>query len=459
MWSQDKSYVPPPPSYNQPPPPPSYSNGHSQPKKRYDPEEEDEEEFVPRPQPATQAKSSGSGIDFTKYDDIPVECSGRSPVAPIGTWKDMELGSIIQANIDAAKYTKPTPVQRWSLPIVLNGRDLMSCAQTGSGKTAAFLLPVLVNLTKMRDYGQNNGGYGRKATPYVLVIAPTRELAIQIFDECKKFSAGTRIRACILYGGAPMGGQLRDLERGCDVIIATPGRLTDVMDRGKVSLANIRFLILDEADRMLDMGFEPQIRRIVQKEDMPVTGKRQTLMFSATFPKEIQQLASQFLHDYLFLTIGRVGSTTELVAQRFVKVFDESDKQSKLLQLVATVPGLTLIFVETKKKANSLDYYLKRNGYASSSIHGDREQAEREAALKSFSTGRTPYLIATNVAARGLDISNVTHVINYDMAPNIDDYVHRIGRTGRAGKAGISTTFLSTDNAGVVLFDQIIKRC
>lgn len=201
---------------------------------------------------------------------------------------------------------------------------------------------------------------------------------------------------------------------------------------------------------MLDMGFEPQIRRIVQKEDMPTTGKRQTLMFSATFPKEIQQLASQFLHDYLFLTIGRVGSTTELVSQKFVKVFDESDKQQKLLQLVATVPGLTLIFVETKKKANNLDYYLKRNGFPSSSIHGDREQAEREAALKSFSSGRTPYLIATNVAARGLDISGVVHVINYDMAPNIDDYVHRIGRTGRAGKAGVSTTFMTTDNANVV---------
>ena len=270
MWSQEKSFVPPPPStaYNQPPPPPS--NGHSKDKKRYDPlEDDDEDDFVPLPprppqhqqqqqqqhhhhqqypQPPQQAQQhTGSGIDFSKYDDIPVECSGRSPVSPISSWRDIDLTSTIQKNIDDAKYTKPTPVQRYSLPIVMNGRDLMSCAQTGSGKTAAFLLPVLVNLTKMRDYGNGNGGYGRKATPYVLVLAPTRELAIQIFDECKKFSNGTRIRACILYGGAPMGGQLRELERGCDVIIATPGRLTDVMDRGKVSLANIKYLILDEA--------------------------------------------------------------------------------------------------------------------------------------------------------------------------------------------------------------------
>jgi len=294
------------------------------------------------------------------------------------------------------------------------------------------------------------GAYARrKICPYALVLAPTRELACQIYDEAKKFSYKTGLKSVVVYGGAPIGYQLRDLERGCDILVATPGRLVDIMERARLSVSHIKWLILDEADRMLDMGFEPQIRRIVEGEDMPGTGKRQTLMFSATFPKEIQRLAASFLYEYVFLAVGRVGSTTELVTQKFIRV-EESDKMGMLLDLINSVKGLTIIFVETKRKADLLEDFLVREGYSATSIHGDRVQQDRTAALKTFSSGQTPFLIATNVAARGLDIDNIAHVINYDMPTDIDDYVHRIGRTGRAGKPGMATAFIGEDNANVI---------
>jgi len=385
-------------------------------------------------------------IDFEKYDDIPVEASGRDCPEFISSWKEVDLGHEIQRNIEVAKYSKPTPVQRYSLPIVIAGRDLMSCAQTGSGKTAAFLVPIISQLLKLtRRFNQDRS----KIAPLALVLAPTRELACQIHEEARKFSNSTYLKTAILYGGVSIRDQCKDLFRGADILVATPGRLADIIDRGKVTLSQIRFLVLDEADRMLDMGFEPQIRQIVEQRDMPQTGARQTLMFSATFAKEMQLLAASFLHDYIFLTIGRVGSTTELVTQKFIKVNDESDKEVKLLELVGSIKGLTIIFVETKKKASQIDYFLRKRGFPATSIHGDRDQYSRTAALKSFSTGMTPFLIATNVAARGLDISNIAHVINYDMPNNVDDYVHRIGRTGRAGKNGISTAFISEDNSGI----------
>lgn len=387
-------------------------------------------------------------IDFEKYDEIPVEMSGHDCPQPIEKWEDCELGSLLHSNIKLANYKRPTPVQRHSLPIVMSGRDLMGCAQTGSGKTAAFLFPIISGLLKAGP-GPDAGYRARKVFPLALVLAPTRELACQIYDEARKFGYKTGIKSVVVYGGAPIGYQLRDLEKGCDILVATPGRLVDIMERARVSLSQIRYLVLDEADRMLDMGFEPQIRRIVEGEDMPRTGDRQTLMFSATFPKEIQQLASAFLYDYVFLAVGRVGSTTDLVTQKFIRT-EEADKPNMLLDLISSVKGLTIIFVETKRKADMLEDFLVRERFRATSIHGDRDQSDRTAALRNFATGHSPYLIATNVAARGLDIDNIAHVINYDMPTDIDDYVHRIGRTGRAGKPGLATAFITEENAGIV---------
>jgi len=391
-------------------------------------------------------------LDFEKYDEIPVETSGREVPSPIQAFKDVELGRIVMENIRAVGYDRPTPVQKHGIPVVMNSRDLMACAQTGSGKTAAFLLPIIAKLSQ--SSGSYNDYYRRgpamKGFPQCLIVAPTRELACQIFDEAKKFSFHTPIKSAVVYGGSSIGPQLRSLEYGCDLLVGTPGRLMDIMERGKVSWTNIKYLVLDEADRMLDMGFEPQIRKIVESTDMPRKGQRRTLMFSATFPKEIQQLAASFLEDYIFLAVGRVGSTTELVTQKFVRV-EEYGKQAALLELLSTSPkGLTLIFVETKRTADILGNFLFAKGYPATSIHGDRTQRDRTAALHTFSVGQTPYLVATNVAARGLDIENVLQVINYDMPGDIDDYVHRIGRTGRAGKTGISTSFITSNNLNIV---------
>ncbi|KAJ1975335.1 ATP-dependent RNA helicase ded1 [Dimargaris xerosporica] len=398
-----------------------------------------------------------TGINFEKYDDIPVEVSGHDSPAPITTFEESNLDALLMSNIQLARYKSPTPVQKYSIPIGAAGRDLMACAQTGSGKTGGFLFPILnyAFQTGPPEAPPVAGGSmyrSPKAFPIALVLAPTRELASQINDECRKFSYRSWTRPCVVYGGADIGQQIRQLDRGCDILIATPGRLVDLLERGRVSLAAVHFFVLDEADRMLDMGFEPQIRRIVEGEDMPSVQDRQTLMFSATFPREIQMLARDFLKDYVFLTVGRVGSTSENITQK-VEYVEEEDKRSVLLDILIAETregGLTLIFVETKRMADILCDFLVMENFPATAIHGDRTQRERERALESFRGGRTPIMVATAVAARGLDIPNVTHVINYDLPSDIDDYVHRIGRTGRAGNMGLSTSFFNRGNKNIV---------
>ena len=242
---------------------------------------------------------------------------------------------------------------------------------------------------------------------------------------------------------------MRDLDQGCHILVATPGRLIDLHDRGKVGLEKIRYLILDEADRMLDMGFEPQIRDIVEKRDMPRTGFRQTMMFSATFPKEIQHLARDFLKNYIFLAVGRVGSTSVMITQKIIWV-EENEKRLFLLDLLRTDPNaLTLVFVETKRGADELEHFLISENYPAISIHGDKSQNEREEALRAFRNAYKPILVATAVAARGLDISNVKFVVNFDLPTDIDEYVHRIGRTGRAGNSGEAISFFNEKNKNI----------
>ncbi|KAK1611071.1 hypothetical protein QYE76_034744 [Lolium multiflorum] len=408
------------------------------------------------------AAGAGRGGRLDKYD-IPVEVSGEGAPAPAAGFEEAGLVEAVLRNVARCGYDCPTPVQRYSMPIVLGGRDLMACAQTGSGKTAAFCLPVISGLVAAdadAAAGGNKDAFGyddytRAARPRALVLAPTRELAAQIHEEAKKFSHQTGIKVKVAYGGTSMIQQLRDIERGVDILVATPGRLVDMIERGRVSLEAIKYLVMDEADRMLDMGFEPQIRKIVDGMGMPRKSMRQTMLFSATFPPQIQRLASDFLSKYIFITVGRVGSSTDLITQK-LEFVTHDEKKTYLLNLLqeqsfCSSDGkpqqpLTLVFVETKRDADSLRYWLYNKGFPATAIHGDRTQEERESALRSFKSGLTPVMVATDVVARGLDVPNVSHVINYDLPKSIEDYVHRIGRTGRAGNAGSATAFFTEQN-------------
>lgn len=399
-----------------------------------------------------------TGINFSKYEDIPVEATGVDCPANVESFLDLRYNDIIRNNVALCGYDKPTPVQKYAMPIIMAKRDLMACAQTGSGKTAAFLLPIL---NKIMEEGPSREYLcrGRPCHPMALVLAPTRELASQIYDEAVKFSYRSVVKPVVVYGGANPMQQMEEIKHGCHILVATPGRLVDMMERGRIAFNNVKCLVLDEADRMLDMGFEPQIRRIVQSPDMPVVGQRQTLMFSATFPKKVQELARNFLDNYIFLAVGRVGSTSENITQK-VFLVEEMEKRSFLLDLLngsglsqgrsgIRSDSLTLIFVETKKGADSLENFLHHSGYPVTSIHGDRSQAEREDALAAFRSGHCPIIVATAVAARGLDIPNVKHVINFDLPTDIEEYVHRIGRTGRVGNPGLASSLFNDKNKNV----------
>ena len=392
-----------------------------------------------------------SGINFDKYDDIPVEATGDNVPQHISDFSEANLGEIINENILRSRYTVPTPVQKYSIPIIHEKRDLMACAQTGSGKTAAFLLPILANIFQEGpgDVHRYRNASRRRACPFGLILSPTRELTAQIYSEAKKFAYTSRVRPCVVYGGANPGEQQAELNRGCHLLVATPGRLTDLLKQGKISLEFVRYLCLDEADRMLDMGFEPQIREIIECHGMPDKRDRQTLMFSATFPKEIQELALCFLKDYVFLAVGRVGSSSQNITQK-IEWVDEDSKKDKLIQVldgITDADALTLVFTETKKRADQIDDFLYSQHFPTACIHGDRTQSEREEALNSFRSGQTTILVATAVAARGLDIPNVKNVINFELPNTIAEYVHRIGRTGRAGNIGMATSFFNQKNA------------
>jgi len=401
-----------------------------------------------------------SGLNFEKYDNIQIQTLGDRVPPAISSFDECNLGPVLTNNIRLSTYTVPTPVQKNAIPIIVEGRDLMACAQTGSGKTAAFLFPMIGEMVRnlvpdgRQQQQGGNGGYSRgiKVYPTALILAPTRELAIQIHQEAKKFTYRSHIKSVVVYGGADSKYQMNELERGCHILVATPGRLIDMMERNKVCVSNIKYLCIDEADRMLDMGFEPQIRQIVGQS--PPAGDRQTLMFSATFPKSIQRLAEDFLYGYIFLKVGRIGSTTESITQR-VRWIEDVEKKKALLEVIPTINGLTLVFTETKRMADHLEEYLYTSGFLAASIHGDRTQQEREAALEAFKSGQVQILVATDVASRGLDISNVKHVINYDLPHDIDDYVHRIGRTGRAGNDGYATAFFNEKN-GNIASDMVV---
>ncbi|VVC90912.1 unnamed protein product [Leptidea sinapis] len=334
--------------------------------------------------------------------------------------------------------TNPTVIQSQGWPVALEGNNFVGIAQTGTGKTLAFLLPAVVHL-KEKEAKRGRG-------PRVLVLAPTRELARQIEKVAKQFETSLNIRCLCVYGGANRSVQAKELRSGIDILIATPGRLNDFIDTKETSLSRCTYVVLDEADRMLDMGFEPQIRKAL--EGVPL--ERQILMFSATWPKEVQYLAKDYLGEFIQVNVGSTDLTANHNITQHVHIVEHHSKMDKFKEIMHAVSGdgfgKILVFTNTKRFVDNLELTLKRNGWPAVGIHGDKTQYQRDVIINKFRSGRTNILVATDVAARGLDVDGITHVINYDFPQTSEDYIHRIGRTGRSQNKGTSHTILTSDD-------------
>ncbi|HZC56755.1 MAG TPA: DEAD/DEAH box helicase [Xanthobacteraceae bacterium] len=342
-------------------------------------------------------------------------------------FNDFNLNAAITRALAEEKYQTPTPIQAQTIPIAMSGRDVIGIAQTGTGKTAAFALPILDRLSQ-------NPRMSERKTCRVLVLSPTRELSGQILDSFRTYGRHLRIRSALAIGGVSMGAQVRSLLNGVDVLVATPGRLLDLVRGNALRLDSVECFVLDEADRMLDMGFINDIRKIVAK--LPV--QRQTLMFSATMPRAISELAAQMLRDPAKVAVTPVAATADRVEQRVIRV-DRAAKPSILVEVLQSEPiDRVLIFTRTKHGADKVARRLGQSGIAAEAIHGNKSQGQRERALSAFRDGKVKTLVATDIAARGIDVDGVSHVINFDL-PNVPEtYVHRIGRTARAGAEGVA---------------------
>lgn len=352
-------------------------------------------------------------------------------------FKDLGLSDEILRAITDAGYEAPTPIQEQAVPYVLMNRDLLGCAQTGTGKTASFVLPMLDILSH---------GRARARMPRSLILEPTRELAAQVAENFKTYGKYQKLSMALLIGGVSFDDQEKALDRGVDVLIATPGRLLDHYERGRILMSDVKILVIDEADRMLDMGFIPDVERIVKL----LPRMRQTLMFSATMPREIRGLAEKFLMNPKEISVSPPSTTAETVAQALV-IVDARDKREALRKLLHDEqPSNALIFCNRKRDVGILHRSLERHGFEVGALHGDMDQFSRTATLESFKKGEIKYLVCSDVAARGLDIIGMSHVFNFDVPINSEDYVHRIGRTGRAGKSGRAITLATEDDGRYV---------
>jgi ATP-dependent RNA helicase RhlE len=344
------------------------------------------------------------------------------------TFSELKLAKPLLNTLEKLGYNTPTPIQAQAIPYILEGRDIFGSAQTGTGKTAAFSLPVIQLMSATKPEGR------RKIR--TLVLAPTRELATQISENVRGYSATLDIRHITVFGGVSQNNQVRDLQRGIDMLIATPGRLLDLMNQGFVDLRNVEFFVLDEADRMLDMGFINDIRKVITK----LPAKKQTLFFSATAPPEIMKLASTLLKDPAKVSVDPVSSASELVQQCVYYVSKE--KKRSLLKYIIDNGGIehALVFTRTKRGADRVAKELNTSGIKAEAIHGNKSQGARERALKGFKNRSIRVLVATDIASRGIDVDKLSHVINYEMPEQAETYVHRIGRTGRAGSEGTAVS-------------------
>jgi superfamily II DNA/RNA helicase len=361
----------------------------------------------------------------------------------------LALSDKVLAAVKAAGYPAPTPIQEQAIPHVLARRDVLGIAQTGTGKTAAFTLPMITML---------ENGRARARMPRTLILEPTRELAAQVQESFEKYGAGQKLNVALIIGGVSFDDQDYKLTRGVDVLIATPGRLLDHFERGRLLLTGVELLVIDEADRMLDMGFIPDIERICKL--VPFT--RQTLFFTATMPPEIQRITEQFLHNPVRVEVSRPATTVATTTQLLVRTGREPhDKRDTLRRLIRSCEGFknAIVFCNRKREVAQLHRSLQRHGFNAAALHGDLDQAARTAALDSFRKGEVALLIASDVAARGLDIPAVSHVFNFDVPHHADDYVHRIGRTGRAGLTGTAITVVApSDQKSIAAIEKLIGQ-
>jgi superfamily II DNA/RNA helicase len=365
------------------------------------------------------------------------------------SFSHLGLSDKVLAAVEAARYKTPTPIQEQAIPHVLARRDVLGIAQTGTGKTAAFVLPMLTMLEK---------GRARARMPRTLILEPTRELAAQVADHFEKYGKNHKLNVALIIGGVSFGDQDAKLIRGVDVLIATPGRLLDHSERGRLLLSGVELLVIDEADRMLDMGFIPDIERIGKL--VPFT--RQTLFFTATMPPEIQRIADNFLHNPVRVEVSKPATTAANITQFLVSTGrDPAEKRETLRRLIRSADGFknAIVFCNRKREVAQLHRSLLRHKFNAVALHGDLDQSSRTAALDAFRNGEATLLIASDVAARGLDIPAVSHIFNFDVPHHPDDYVHRIGRTGRAGLSGIAITIVAPiDNKAVSAIEKLIGQ-
>ncbi|KPU80439.1 uncharacterized protein Dana_GF18634, isoform B [Drosophila ananassae] len=386
--------------------------------------------------------ASRSPYEVQRYrDEHEITVRGQAQ-NPIQDFTEVHLPDYVMKEIRRQGYKAPTAIQAQGWPIAMSGSNFVGIAKTGSGKTLGYILPAIVHINNQQPLQRGDG-------PIALVLAPTRELAQQIQQVATEFGSSSYVRNTCVFGGAPKGSQMRDLQRGCEIVIATPGRLIDFLSAGSTNLKRCTYLVLDEADRMLDMGFEPQIRKIVSQ----IRPDRQTLMWSATWPKEVKQLAEDFLGNYIQINIGSLELSANHNIRQVVEVCDEFSKEEKLKSLLSDIydtsenPGKIIIFVETKRRVDNLVRFIRSFGVRCGAIHGDKSQSERDFVLREFRSGKSNILVATDVAARGLDVDGIKYVINFDYPQNSEDYIHRIGRTGRSNTKGTSFAFFTKNNA------------
>ncbi|KAJ3062265.1 DEAD (Asp-Glu-Ala-Asp) box polypeptide 23, partial [Quaeritorhiza haematococci] len=401
-------------------------------------------------------------------EDFNISTKGGNIPNPIRRWDESAIPDKLLKVINDVGYKDPTPIQRQAIPIGLQNRDIIGVAETGSGKTASFLIPMLVYICELPPLNEENMAEG----PYALIMAPTRELAQQIEQETLKFCRPLGFNCVSIVGGHTVEEQAFNLRNGAEVIIATPGRLKDCLDRRILVLSQCTYVVMDEADRMIDMGFEADVNYIL--DALPVsnvkpdtddaenpdalraklgidTRYRQTVMFSATMPPAVERLAKKYLRRPAVVTIGQAGQAVEKIEQRVEFIGDENRKKQRLLEILGgKFEPPIIVFVNQKKGCDVLAKALDKLGYRATTLHGGKSQEQRELALSALKEGHKDVLVATDVAGRGIDIKNVSVVVNYDMAKSIEDYTHRIGRTGRAGKTGVAITFLGPGDEGVM---------